>query len=226
MPADHEARSQVKVNEKREKQLQKEDGKPQNLKRGDASAQCKKEASGKKNLFSSTRKKPFSRAGTLLEKKPFSSTRKKTLHCTTLKPPEKTYGVGWFVGWFFDWWIGCGLVVGLLCVVVCCSVLVVCCSVLFCVFFHLFCCFFLISAQCLFLLCFDVLIITFFQFFRRTPRPPDPPPPDRPKFRAFFPLLPPFSLFFFFSLLGSSRGILVVFEAPSNVHVWSSRAVV
>ena len=31
-----------------------------------------------------------------------------------------------------------------------------------------------------------------------------------------------------FSLLGSSRGILVVFEAPgpSNVHVWSSRAVV
>ena len=42
-----------------------------------------------------------------------------------------------------------------------------------------------------------------------------------PNFRAFFPLLPSFS--FFFSLWGSSRGILVVFEAqvPSNVHVWA-----
>ena len=32
----------------------------------------------------------------------------------------------------------------------------------------------------------------------------------------------------FFLLWGSSRGILVVFEVPgrSNVHVWSSRAVV
>ena len=42
---------------------------------------------------------------------------------------------------------------------------------------------------------------------------------SRPHFRSFF-----FSL----SLWGSSRGILVVFEAPgpSNVHVWSSRAVV
>ena len=49
---------------------------------------------------------------------------------------------------------------------------------------------------------------------------------------------PKFSLFFFFSPAGnfilsslsgrSSRGILVVLEAPgrSNVHVWSSRVVV
>ena len=42
---------------------------------------------------------------------------------------------------------------------------------------------------------------------------------------AFFPFPPPFSLFF--SLWGSSRGIFVVFEAGcSNVHVWSSLAVV
>ena len=44
----------------------------------------------------------------------------------------------------------------------------------------------------------------------------------------FFATLPP-SFSFFFSLSGGSfRGILVVFEAPgrSNVHVWSSRAVV
>ena len=41
-----------------------------------------------------------------------------------------------------------------------------------------------------------------------------------PKFRTHFRS--------FFSLCRSSRGILVVFEAlgPSNVHVWSSRAVV
>ena len=45
--------------------------------------------------------------------------------------------------------------------------------------------------------------------------------------RFFFPV-PPQNSFFFSSLLGSFRGILVVFEAPgrSNVHVWSSRAVV
>ena len=45
--------------------------------------------------------------------------------------------------------------------------------------------------------------------------------------RFFFPLPPQF--FFFFSLsFGFFRGILVVFEAPgpSNVHVWSYRAVV
>ena len=44
--------------------------------------------------------------------------------------------------------------------------------------------------------------------------------------RFFFPLPPQFS---FFSIsFGLFRGILVVFEAPgrSNVHVWSSRAVV
>ena len=51
--------------------------------------------------------------------------------------------------------------------------------------------------------------------------PQDPPPPDRPKFRAFFSLSRPhlrsFSLSggllvsFFFSLWGSSRGILSVF---------------
>ena len=37
--------------------------------------------------------------------------------------------------------------------------------------------------------------------------------------------LPPQFSFFLLSLGGSSRGILVVFEAsgPSNVHVWSSR---
>ena len=48
------------------------------------------------------------------------------------------------------------------------------------------------------------------------------PPPDRPKFLPYFPLQHPFSLFFF-PLWGSSRGILVVFEAPgpSNVHVWA-----
>ena len=43
--------------------------------------------------------------------------------------------------------------------------------------------------------------------------------------RFFFPSPPQNS---FFPLWGSSRGILVVFEAPgrSNVHVWSSRVVV
>ena len=48
-----------------------------------------------------------------------------------------------------------------------------------------------------------------------------------PKFRAFFPS-PAAKFVLFFPLWGSSRGILVVFEAPgrSNVHVWSSRAVV
>ena len=47
------------------------------------------------------------------------------------------------------------------------------------------------------------------------------------KFRAFFPS-PATVSFFFVSLWVSSRGILVVFEAPepSIVHVWSSRAVV
>ena len=47
-----------------------------------------------------------------------------------------------------------------------------------------------------------------------------------PKFRAFFPC-PAAKFVFFFPLWGSSRGILV-FEVPepSNVHVWSSRAVV
>ena len=48
-----------------------------------------------------------------------------------------------------------------------------------------------------------------------------------PKFRAFFPLSA--GNFILSSLSGgSSRGILVVFEAPgrSNVRVWSSRAVV
>ena len=44
--------------------------------------------------------------------------------------------------------------------------------------------------------------------------------------RFFFLSRPIFALFV--SLWGSSRGFLVVFEAPgrSNVHVWSSRAVV
>ena len=48
-----------------------------------------------------------------------------------------------------------------------------------------------------------------------------------PKFRVFFPS-PAAKFVLFFPLWGSSRGILVVFEAPgrSNVHVWSSRAVV
>ena len=48
-----------------------------------------------------------------------------------------------------------------------------------------------------------------------------------PKFRAFFALSHRKCLSFFF-LWGVSRGILVVFEAPgrSNVHVWSSQAVV
>ena len=91
------------------------------------------------------------------------------------------------------------------------------------------------SAQCLFT--FQMLrFFDFFSFPPRTPpcaRPPPrrnpspqttlprttpprplpartPPPPDRPKFRAFFPLPPPFSLFFSLSG-GSSRGILVVF---------------
>ena len=44
-----------------------------------------------------------------------------------------------------------------------------------------------------------------------------------PKFRAFFPS-PAAKFVLFFPLWGSSRGILVVFEAPgrSNVRVWSS----
>ena len=42
------------------------------------------------------------------------------------------------------------------------------------------------------------------------PSAADPPPADRPKLRAFFPLAPPFSLFFSLSLSKSSRGILVV----------------
>ena len=63
------------------------------------------------------------------------------------------------------------------------------------------------------------------------PPAPDLPPPDRPNFRALFLLLLPFSHLFslsggllvFFSLWGSSRGIVVVFwrPAPSNVHVWA-----
>ena len=81
--------------------------------------------------------------------------------------------------------------------------------------------------------------------FQENTPPSDPPPPDRPNFMVFFfPLQPPFSLFFplsgdllvsfflslevfscfFFSLSGgSSRGILVVFEAPgpSIAHVWA-----
>ena len=46
-------------------------------------------------------------------------------------------------------------------------------------------------------------------------------------FAFFFPC-PAAKFVLFFPLWGSSRGILVVFEAPgrSNVHVWSSRAVV
>ena len=57
--------------------------------------------------------------------------------------------------------------------------------------------------------------------------PPDNPPPDNPKFRSFFPLFPP-QFSFFFSLLGSFRGILVVFlkgGALKCAH-WGSRAVV
>ena len=48
-----------------------------------------------------------------------------------------------------------------------------------------------------------------------------------PKFRGFFPSPAPIFVLFL-SLWGSSRGILVVFEAPGplNVHVSSSRAVV
>ena len=47
-----------------------------------------------------------------------------------------------------------------------------------------------------------------------------------PKFRAS--LLSPTGFHFSFSLLGFSRGILVVFESPghSNVPVWSSLVVV
>ena len=46
--------------------------------------------------------------------------------------------------------------------------------------------------------------------------------------RFFFPLSPAVFYSFLPSLGGLSRGILVVFEAPgrSNVHVWSSWAVV
>ena len=49
----------------------------------------------------------------------------------------------------------------------------------------------------------------------------------RPKISLFFPS-PAAKFVLFFLLWGSSRGILVVFEAPgrSNVHVWSSRVVV
>ena len=49
-----------------------------------------------------------------------------------------------------------------------------------------------------------------------------------PKFRAFFFPSPTPIFILFFSLWGSSRGILVVFEAPgrSNVRVWSSLVVV
>ena len=48
----------------------------------------------------------------------------------------------------------------------------------------------------------------------------------RPKISRFFPS-PATKFVLFFPLWGSSRGILVVFEAPgaSNVHVWNSRAV-
>ncbi len=46
-----------------------------------------------------------------------------------------------------------------------------------------------------------------------TALPLDALPLDRPKFRAFFPC--PTTIFvLFFPLWGSSRGILVVFEAP------------
>ena len=50
---------------------------------------------------------------------------------------------------------------------------------------------------------------------------------EGPKFRAFFPSRPHFRSFSL-SLWGSSRGILVVFDAPGplNVYVWSSRALV
>ena len=46
------------------------------------------------------------------------------------------------------------------------------------------------------------------------------------KFRVFFPSPAPIFILFF-PLCGSSRGILVVFEAPgrSNVHIWSSLVV-
>ena len=55
----------------------------------------------------------------------------------------------------------------------------------------------------------------------------DPPDPPLEKFRVFFSSPTPiFALVV--SLWVSSRGILMVFEAPgnSNVHVWSSWAVV
>ena len=49
-----------------------------------------------------------------------------------------------------------------------------------------------------------------------------------PKISRFFSLSRPHFHYFSLFLWGSSRGILVLFEAPgpSNVHVWSSRAVV
>ena len=61
---------------------------------------------------------------------------------------------------------------------------------------------------------------------RPSPGPPFPwtaLPLDRPKFRSFFFPLPPQNSFFSSLSGGSSRGILVVFEAPgpSNVHVWA-----
>ena len=56
----------------------------------------------------------------------------------------------------------------------------------------------------------------------------DPPFPGPPKISRFFFPLPPAKFVLFFDLWGSSRGILVVFEAPgpSNVNVWSSWVVV
>ena len=58
--------------------------------------------------------------------------------------------------------------------------------------------------------------------FPRTARPGTALPLDHPKFRAFF-HSPAAKFVLFFSFRGSSRGILVVFEAPgrSNVHVWA-----
>ena len=54
------------------------------------------------------------------------------------------------------------------------------------------------------------------------------PKGGRPKISRFFFPSPATKFVLFFPLWGSSRGILVVFEAPgrSNVHVWSSLVVV
>ena len=59
------------------------------------------------------------------------------------------------------------------------------------------------------------------------PRRVEPRRVGAQNFALFFPS-PATKFVLFFPLWGSSRGILVVFEAPgrSNVHVWSSRAVV